>query len=161
MERRWPQVVLNKKFATMLERKLPSHIDLGLILSWSVRASSIVFTASSEVAGRKNSLARRLSHWKALSSDEKVHSNLYFCFCREPRRKQEESLVNQPFTQVMATLQASCDSQKKRCSLQNCPSFPELNSFLYRPRLPTREVQMTKSGHCRCFLGARTRIRSV
>ena len=32
MERHWPQLVLNKKFATMSERKLPSHIDLGLIL---------------------------------------------------------------------------------------------------------------------------------
>ena len=88
MERYWPQLVLNKKFATMSERKLPSHIDLGLIsfIMISSRAISIVLTTSSEVAGRKNSLARRLSHCKALSSDRKVHSDFYFCFCREPRR---------------------------------------------------------------------------
>ena len=40
-------------------------------------------------------------------------------------------------------------------------TVPEFNSFLYRPSLLTREVKMTKSGHCRCFLGACTRTRSV
>ena len=37
----------------------------------SSRESSIVFTASSEVVSLKNSLARRLSYWKALSPTEK------------------------------------------------------------------------------------------
>ena len=40
-------------------------------------------------------------------------------------------------------------------------TVPEFNSFLYRPRLLTREVKLTKLGHCRCFQGARTRIPSV
>ena len=46
---------------------------------------------------------------------------------------------------------------KSDCVLKTVPEF---NSFLYRPRL-TREVNITKSGHCSCFLGGRTRIRSV
>ena len=40
-------------------------------------------------------------------------------------------------------------------------TVPEFNSFLYRPRLLTREVKLTKLGHCRCFQGARTGIPSV
>ena len=40
-------------------------------------------SASSAVAGRKSSLARRLSHWNALPTYEKVHSDLYFFFLQK------------------------------------------------------------------------------
>ena len=63
-------------------------LDVGLLLlcpaaggiSWE---SSIALSASSAVAGRKSSLARRLSHWNALPTYEKVHSDLYFFFLQK------------------------------------------------------------------------------
>ena len=81
MERHCPQLVPNKKSATVFEQNC-RHI-LILVLFFTSVQQTVEFRASSAVAGSKNSLAVRLSHWKALPSDEKVDSDLHFFFCRK------------------------------------------------------------------------------
>ena len=159
MERHWPQLVLNKKFAPMSERKLPSNIHLGLILLWSVRAR--VPLSLPRVAG---SLAAKIPLQDGL-------------VIGKPSRPTEKYILNYIFVSV----ESQGDNRSRVYNINHSHNWwqpckplamanksgvlsktvPEFNSFLYRPRLLTREVQMTKLGHCRCFLGARTRIRSV
>ena len=70
MERHWPQLVLNKKFATLSEQSC-RHILILLyydqqLVEIRTRVPLPSLSVSSVVAGGKNSLAGRLSHWKAL-----------------------------------------------------------------------------------------------
>ena len=93
MERYWSQLVLNKKFATLSEQNCRHILILHCfaffyyhqkLVEIRARVPFPSLRARSAVAGGKNSLSGRLSHWKALPSDENVHSDLYFVSAESP-----------------------------------------------------------------------------